>query len=348
MKRIALVLVLVLTLLCNVNSASAQTPNLATAKWGRIGLQDGTVIKMTLTGVVGRQLTEDQVSVEEVELTIKDFDGSEIGKYGAIPVNNQGSITLEVIESGNDSLDYFPGGYSKDETNGGYIIDGQAYSMSLENVVGKTATYNYSLKIGSAIDLPLLDTIIVCVDPADYSISEESTESTQSTEKTNSENSAESAKPTETTGSQNSTESTKPIETTSTTTTAADSVSEANSQYYQYKINKGDTLATIALNYYGSYKYSNNIYKINKEYFKKHDMLYVGYTLNLDKSMMIQRPVTGENQTIYRVKAGDTLGIISKMVYGTYAKYNQLMLLNPQIKNVNLIYEGQEIIVPKK
>ncbi|VAW45181.1 hypothetical protein MNBD_GAMMA03-845 [hydrothermal vent metagenome] len=50
----------------------------------------------------------------------------------------------------------------------------------------------------------------------------------------------------------------------------------------------------------------------------------------------------------YTVKSGDTLGKISKEVYGKSSLYNKIFEANtPMLKNANLIYPGQVLKIPE-
>ncbi|MGL6121694.1 MAG: LysM peptidoglycan-binding domain-containing protein [Shewanella sp.] len=48
---------------------------------------------------------------------------------------------------------------------------------------------------------------------------------------------------------------------------------------------------------------------------------------------------------IYIVQGGDSLSLISKKLYGDFSKVDEIAQLN-NIKNVDLIYPGQQLTVP--
>jgi LysM repeat protein len=48
---------------------------------------------------------------------------------------------------------------------------------------------------------------------------------------------------------------------------------------------------------------------------------------------------------IYIVQGGDSLSLISKKLYGDFSRVDEIAKLN-NIKNVNLIYPGQQLAVP--
>ncbi|EPR10482.1 LysM peptidoglycan-binding domain-containing protein [Ruminiclostridium papyrosolvens] len=142
-----------------------------------------------------------------------------------------------------------------------------------------------------------------------------------------------------------STTTPKPVPSTSTTTPKpVPSTSNAT-----YKVQQGDTLATIALNNYGSYKYHTKIYNANKALFKKNNnRVVVGMTLVLPKDGLLPALKIGSRDKVYTVKAGDTLGKISAKFYGDSSKYKKIYEANKdRIKNPNMIYEGQKIVITK-
>ncbi|EGD49346.1 Peptidoglycan-binding lysin domain [Ruminiclostridium papyrosolvens DSM 2782] len=116
-----------------------------------------------------------------------------------------------------------------------------------------------------------------------------------------------------------------------------------------YKVQQGDTLATIALNNYGSYKYHTKIYNANKAVIQKNkNRLDVGMTLVLPKDGLLPALKVGSGDKVYTVKAGDTLGKISAKFYGNSSKYKKIYEANKnRIKNPNMIYVGQKIVITK-
>ncbi|AFV03507.1 hypothetical protein UNSWDHB_133 [Dehalobacter sp. UNSWDHB] len=115
-----------------------------------------------------------------------------------------------------------------------------------------------------------------------------------------------------------------------------------------YKVLPGDTLATIALNHYGSYKYSGKIYEANRDMIEKNNnRLYAGMVLTLPPEGLLPDIVAGEKQRIYTVKAGDTLAKIAQLEYGDASLYMKIYAANKNIlSSPDLIYEGQKILIP--
>lgn len=119
-----------------------------------------------------------------------------------------------------------------------------------------------------------------------------------------------------------------------------------------YTVKAGDTLAQLALNYYGSYKYHEELAKVNADVLKKNGYsLFVGMKLNLPEKLgevsklAAQKPAEGEK--LYTVKMGDTLGTIAKAAYGDSSMYKAIFEHNAdRLKNADSIYEGQIIILP--
>lgn len=97
---------------------------------------------------------------------------------------------------------------------------------------------------------------------------------------------------------------------------------------------KGDTLYTIAVRCSTSVnalKLANNLTNEN--------LIYVGQVLYMPGAI-----IKGEKGIdIYIVNHGDTLSEVAKLFNTTLS---QLLILNPSIKNVNLIYAGQRVNVP--
>ena len=115
-----------------------------------------------------------------------------------------------------------------------------------------------------------------------------------------------------------------------------------------YAVKKGDTYGTIALNNYGTYGVWSELYKVNKG-----AKLTEGATLvlpeKLGKVARINAPVAASGETLYTVKAGDTLGAIAKATYGDVMKYKTIFERNAdRLVNANTIYEGQVIVLPVK
>ena len=115
-----------------------------------------------------------------------------------------------------------------------------------------------------------------------------------------------------------------------------------------YTVKKGDTYGTIALNNYGTYGVWSELYKVNKG-----AKLTEGTTLvlpeTLGKVARINAPAAASGETLYTVKAGDTLGAIAKATYGDVMKYKTIFERNAdRLVNANTIYEGQIIVLPVK
>lgn len=121
-----------------------------------------------------------------------------------------------------------------------------------------------------------------------------------------------------------------------------------------YTVKKGDTLGFITTNYYGNNAQRNALYKANAEAFKAtNGKLVVGMTLVIPETLggvnRIAAPVLAEGETLYTVKAGDTLSGIAKSVYGDMWQYKAIFERNSdRLKNANTIYEGQVIVLPAK
>lgn len=121
-----------------------------------------------------------------------------------------------------------------------------------------------------------------------------------------------------------------------------------------YTVQWGDTLQGIALNYYGSYAYSRGLYRANADSFKAtKGILEAGMVLilpeRIGKAVRLNAPTAGEGEILYTVKLGDTLSGIAKSYYGTSSRYQDIFARNSdRLKNANLIYVGQIIVLPVK
>ncbi|WP_019850238.1 LysM peptidoglycan-binding domain-containing protein [Desulfitobacterium sp. PCE1] len=116
----------------------------------------------------------------------------------------------------------------------------------------------------------------------------------------------------------------------------------------QYTVQPGDTLSTIALNHYGSYEHHADIYQANAAAFKKsNNRVDAGMVLTLPAKGLLA-PLSTENiKQVYTVKSGDTLGTIAKQMYGDGSLYTKIYEANKErLKNPNLIFEGQKLVIP--
>ena len=143
-------------------------------------------------------------------------------------------------------------------------------------------------------------------------------------------------------------ESTAPTQPTTPTQPTAPAQPAAPAAAGSYTVKKGDTYGTIALNNYGTYGVWKALYKANKG-----AKLTAGVTLTLPEKLgkvaLIAAPAAADGETLYTVKAGDTLGAIAKATYGDLMKYKAIFERNTdRLKNANTIYEGQVIVLPAK
>ena len=121
-----------------------------------------------------------------------------------------------------------------------------------------------------------------------------------------------------------------------------------------YTVKKGDTMGFIATNYYGNNAQHKALYNANIEAFKAtNGKLVPGMALTIPETLggvkRIAAPVLAEGETLYTVKAGDTLSGIAQSVYGDMWQYKAIFERNTdRLKNANSIYEGQVIVLPAK
>lgn len=115
-----------------------------------------------------------------------------------------------------------------------------------------------------------------------------------------------------------------------------------------YTVKKGDTYGTIALNTYGSYGVWKDLYAANKGV-KLTEGTVLTLPETLGKAVLVGAPAAADGETLYTVKAGDTLGAIAKTVYGDVMQYKAIYERNAdRLTNANTIYEGQVIVLPAK
>lgn len=103
-----------------------------------------------------------------------------------------------------------------------------------------------------------------------------------------------------------------------------------------YIVDNGDTMNRLATRFGTTVK---NLLKLNPEV-KDASVIYEGQRLSVPKA---STPAPGGATGIYVVQRGDTLRKIAER-YET--SVDELLRLNPNIKNRNLIYVGQKIVVP--
>ncbi len=121
-----------------------------------------------------------------------------------------------------------------------------------------------------------------------------------------------------------------------------------------YSVKKGDTLGTIAINYYGNNANRNRLYTYNAAAFKKTGgKLTPGMTISiprqLGKQTRIEEPVLAKGETLYTVKSGDSLWKISANQYGKGSMFTKIYNRNKdRLAKASAIYVGQKIVIPAK
>lgn len=105
-----------------------------------------------------------------------------------------------------------------------------------------------------------------------------------------------------------------------------------------YSVKRGDTLMKIAFENYGDLYRWREIYEANRSVIQDPNNVPPGTQLTLNGAGMVQVERNGEQYMIHR---GETLGTISKNVYGSARKWKKLWENNRQlIKDPNKIYAG--------
>lgn len=115
-----------------------------------------------------------------------------------------------------------------------------------------------------------------------------------------------------------------------------------------YTVKKGDTWSSICTNFYGTNAQRYALQKANKGVALKEGAV-ITLPEKLGKDTLIPAPAAAAGEKLYTVKAGDTLGRIAAAEYGKVSEYKAIFERNAdRLKNANLIYEGQVIVLPAK
>ena len=115
-----------------------------------------------------------------------------------------------------------------------------------------------------------------------------------------------------------------------------------------YTVKKGDTWSSICTNFYGTNAQRYALQKANKGVALKEGAV-ITLPEKLGKDTLIPAPAAAAGEKLYTVKAGDTLGKIAAAEYGKVSEYKAIFERNAdRLKNANLIYEGQVIVLPVK
>jgi len=112
----------------------------------------------------------------------------------------------------------------------------------------------------------------------------------------------------------------------------------------EYQTKKGETLMLIAFNLYGDYRKWRELYALNKDVLGGSYDLSQRPILKYHKSLTPYIPPMGNP---YLIKRGDTLGLISKKVYGNWQQWPIIYKNNShQILDPDLIFAGFILYYP--
>ena len=129
-------------------------------------------------------------------------------------------------------------------------------------------------------------------------------------------------------------------------------LAEAPAVALNYTVKQGDTLDSIALNYYGVNNLGKYLQDANPEHFAATGgVLEAGRILVLPVKLngvtRLSAPLATGSELIYIVKSGDTLMTISQKFYGRSDFGNYIYQRNKdRLKNPNLIQVGQILVLP--
>lgn len=105
-----------------------------------------------------------------------------------------------------------------------------------------------------------------------------------------------------------------------------------------YTVKNGDTLMKISFAKYGNIYRWREIYESNQARISNFNSLVAGTVLTIQG---VEYVVITKNGVPYLIRRGDTLGKISKSVYGVSEKWRSIWKNNPElIQNPNKIYAG--------
>jgi nucleoid-associated protein YgaU len=106
-----------------------------------------------------------------------------------------------------------------------------------------------------------------------------------------------------------------------------------------YKVKKGETLMQIAFKLYGDVTKWKELKKLNEEKIARDTSLPA--QMSLKYAVPASEFIWNPEGNPYLIKNGETLGIISKNIYQTAKRWNEIWENNkPLIKNPNVIYSG--------
>lgn len=106
-----------------------------------------------------------------------------------------------------------------------------------------------------------------------------------------------------------------------------------------HTVQRGETLMKIAFEAYGDLYKWRTIYEANRDKIQDPNLITTGTVLTIPKSSDVAS--NSRNGEKYQIKRGDTLGTISKDVYGTPTKWKKIWDNNrEQIKDPNRIFAG--------
>lgn len=126
-----------------------------------------------------------------------------------------------------------------------------------------------------------------------------------------------------------------------------------------HTVQLGDTFGKLALNYFGDLNYWPAIYAYNETAIAAapNRQIYEGMTLMIPPAIdhngqtinRIAPAVAGTGEKLYTVQAGDTYGAIALAHFGDMSRYQEIFDRNAdRLKDINTLYEGQILVLPKK
>ena|SRR3989344_3919998 len=121
-----------------------------------------------------------------------------------------------------------------------------------------------------------------------------------------------------------------------------------NQKEQEYKVEPGDSLSAISMNYYGSFDYWPVLAKVNN--INNPNLIYKDTTLKIPSKTEVEKVKAEMSTTSYQVQEGDTLFIIAEKVYGDGSRWTLLDRANNvgRLPNGNpLIFAGNKLVIPR-
>ena len=114
-----------------------------------------------------------------------------------------------------------------------------------------------------------------------------------------------------------------------------------------YTVERGDTLWSIAVKFFGDGNQWKKIYEDNKDVLRDPNMIYVGQVLIINVASLTTGQGAIQGGT-YTVQPGDSLWRIAEKAYGSGRRWRRIYEANTdKISDASKIYVGQILVIPE-